>query len=95
MERHYPNEKSNLVSLIGHIMRMDSNTPAAIAFQEIDRKRGKKKQGNNLTWKKLIDSDIKEMNEKLQIKNGNLNEQTEDRKKWRGLVHGAFSGAKS
>ena len=42
------------LSWLGHLMRLDPNTPAQIALQESLVKNGKKKQGNRLTWIKLI-----------------------------------------
>ena len=47
------------LSWLGHLMRLDPSTPAQIALQESQVKNEKKKQGNRLTWIKLIESDIK------------------------------------
>ena len=76
---------------IGHLMRLNLHTPASLAMQEIFIKRGKRTQGNRLTWIKLIESDIQKINTQLKLQDVNLQTLIEDRRRWQEEIRRTFS----
>ena len=71
-------------------MRLDQNTPAQIALQEAQVKKGKIKQGNRLTWIKLIGNDIKNIKKDIHLRDADLIQRTENRTTWRKIVQKTF-----
>ena len=86
--------KRRRLNWLGHLMRLNENTPARLAFEEFLRK-GKKPKGRPpLTWPEIIRKDLAEINIKLDYNNPlqtieTLLKITQDRDQWRDLVRGA------
>src|SRR2546425_8800738 len=78
------------LSWLGHLLRLDQNTPAQIALQEAEIKKGKTEQGNRLTWIKLIGNDIKNIKEDLHLNDANLIQLTDNRKEWYETIQKTF-----
>ena len=78
---------------LGHLMRMDERAPASIALQELSIKRGKNKKGNKLTWIKLINNDLKQINENLHIFDSSLFNLTQEREEWNKITRMKFHGS--
>ena len=78
---------------LGHLLRLDQRTPASLAMIESKTKRGKHKQGNRITWMKVIEKDIARIKEKLQTEDINLQELAEDKREWSNMIRDVFNGA--
>ncbi len=75
---------------LGHLLRLNENAPASIALKETNKTSGKKKRGNHQTWRKLVNNDLKEIDQNLTIDDIKLRTITEDRKVWYETVEKKF-----
>ena len=84
--------KKRRLSWVGHLLRLDKNTPARIALKEACRT-VKRKSGPKSTWINLIKSDLK--NSHLNLNANETNNETfleeleiicKDRNKWRDEI---------
>jgi len=75
---------------LGHLLRLNENSPASIALKETNKTSGKKKTGNHQTWRKLVNTDLKEIDQNLSVEDIKLETITEDRKVWYETVQKKF-----
>ena len=85
--------KRRRLNFLGHIMRLNDNTPVRIALKEALTPAGKKRGRPKLTWLKTIVEDLKLGGIVLNLKRPEsvleiLTNITEDRKKWVDTIKG-------
>ena len=75
---------------LGHVMRLEDDTPAKQALQEFLRPVNKPKGHPTTTWLKKISSDLSETNIRLNLQNvtlqqifQNLKTKSSDRNRWK------------
>ena len=70
----------------GHLLRLPEETPAWKAFAESNKYSRNQKKTNKLTWKKLVDKNLKYRDPELSLQNCDLRSLAADRDWWRGKV---------
>ena len=75
---------------IGHLMRLDDNTPAKIALEEFQRKVKKPRGKQKTTWVKCANEDLSSLN-LPPLESAELLRILKDRDHWRALIAEAQS----
>ena len=78
--------KIRRLRLIGHIMRLNENTPAYRALEEALIFRNNQKQGHNISWIKQVNKDLAEIDSSLFLDGGCVRNLAEDRVAWSEMV---------
>ena len=83
--------KKRRLKWLGHLTRLDENTPARKSLAEA-LKPGRRDRGRPVTrWLDIIQKDLGEVDADLLVKNNNfllkLQEITYDRKRWNDIIH--------
>ena len=74
---------------LGHLLRLDENTPARQALEE-SLKRARRPQGQpKTTWIKKINEDLKSIREDLKLESQELVQLAADRVAWRAMTSGS------
>ena len=71
---------------LGHVYRLDKNTPAAQSLRHATEYYKKKRGGQRLTWLKSIEKQLIEIN----IEPTNAMNLSQDREKWRNIIYTAY-----
>ncbi len=81
--------KKRRIKWYGHLLRLDSRTPARQALVEARKKVKKPRGGQKLTWLKLIDSDLTALgiDPKIEV----VEVKAQDRLEWNRLANRAMS----
>ena len=79
------------LNFLGHIMRLDDNTPVRKALEEALKPAGKKRGRPKVTWLNTIIKDLSKGNIIIDINKSEetietLTKITEDRKKWKEII---------
>ena len=81
------NIKNRRLRWTGHLLRLDDKTPARKAFKEFNRKTTNNIGcGNKLTWKKLVNNNLSQIDKNLSLDNADITSLAEDREFWRKKV---------
>ena len=75
--------RTRRLRMYGHAMRLPTEAPIRIALEEYERPLRMARGARKFTWKRNIDDDLKSIG----IDRETANQATQDRKKWRGLIH--------
>ena len=76
------------LSWTGHLLRLKEETPAWLAFKESNKTSVRKGQGNKLTYNKLVDNDLRKVNNNISIINSNIRLLARNQGFWRSEVVG-------
>ena len=82
--------KKRRLSWYGHLIRLSEETPAMKALYEVKRKVKKPKGGQKISWRKLIEKDLKDLKRFVQNEK-DLEEIALNRGRWRKLIHRGMS----
>jgi len=66
------NIKTRRLRWTGHLLRLNEQTPAYSAFNESRKINLRQGQGNRLTWNKMIEKDLNELDTNISLKNTNI-----------------------
>ena len=80
-------------------MRLDERTPVRLALQESLTEVRRKIGRPSLTWIKLVEKDLRSVNEYLELNDSTpeeiitkLKDLTKDRNKWKNIIRGHYGG---
>ncbi len=79
--------KTRRLHWFGHLMRLPDTTPAKQSLREAERESKKPRGRPKLTWLKMIQKQLNELN----IKYADIEILTSDRNNWRQIIEGAMS----
>ena len=74
------------LSWLGHLLRLDDQTPCNLALKYYNKNVGKNRQGNKLTWIKQINKDLQHIGLNFSIFDTGVKTLAAERKTWRKLT---------
>jgi len=80
------NIKTRRLRWTGHPLRLNEQTPAYLAFNESRKIKVRQGQENRLTWNKMIERNLNEIDKNISLKNTNIRLLAENRQFWRNEV---------